>query len=482
MTHVSVTVNGVAREADVEPRTLLVYFLRETLGLTGTNVGCDTSSCGVVHRPASTASRSSRARCSRCRPTAGRSRRSRAWPTDGQLHPIQEAFHRNHGLQCGYCTPGMIMAAASYLQREPEPDRGAGARVARGQPLPLHRLPQHREVHPRRRRADERREGLGGEMAITEKYVGRPVLRKEDPELLTGQAQLRGQPDGCRAWCGWRWSAARSRTPRLKAIDVSRARGDAGRDRRVHGGGPRGRVGRTAAVRLADHRGHQGPGPLAAHHGQGPVRGRRRRRRRRRDPRRRPRTPPRLVDVRYEQLPVVLDLEEAAKDGASLVHEDLGTERRRALEPRRRRRPDHVRHRATCSRAAAVPRPEADPRTRSSRAACLASVVPAMGEFTLISVDADPAHREGDARRARPASPSPSSGSSPPTSGGGVRLEAERLRGGGALPGARAPDWTPGEVDRGRARRTTSRRSTGAGVIHDVELAATRRARSSGSA
>jgi aerobic carbon-monoxide dehydrogenase small subunit len=118
--NVSVTVNGVARQADVEPRTLLVYFLRETLGLTGTNVGCDTTSCGSCTVLVDGESVKS------CNLLAlqvdGREVTTiEGMATDGQLHPIQEAFHRNHGLQCGYCTPGMIMAAASYLRENPNP-------------------------------------------------------------------------------------------------------------------------------------------------------------------------------------------------------------------------------------------------------------------------------------------------------------------------------------------------------------------------
>jgi len=111
----SVTVNGVAREADVEPRTLLVYFLRETLGLTGTNVGCDTTSCGSCTVLLDGESVKS------CNLLAvqvdGREVTTiEGLATDGQMHPIQEAFHRNHGLQCGYCTPGMIMAADSLIR------------------------------------------------------------------------------------------------------------------------------------------------------------------------------------------------------------------------------------------------------------------------------------------------------------------------------------------------------------------------------
>jgi carbon-monoxide dehydrogenase small subunit len=120
VTHVAVTVNGVAREADVEPRTLLVYLLRETFGLTGTNVGCDTSSCGACTVMLDGESVKS---CTLLAAQAdGREITTIEGMADGDaMHPLQEAFHRNHGLQCGYCTPGMIMAAASYLKENPTP-------------------------------------------------------------------------------------------------------------------------------------------------------------------------------------------------------------------------------------------------------------------------------------------------------------------------------------------------------------------------
>jgi carbon-monoxide dehydrogenase small subunit len=120
VTHVSVNVNGEPREADVEARTLLVYFLRETLGLTGTNVGCDTSSCGSCTVLLDGQSVKS---CTVLAAQAdGREIATIESMADGdQLHPLQEAFHRNHGLQCGYCTPGMVMAAASYLKENPTP-------------------------------------------------------------------------------------------------------------------------------------------------------------------------------------------------------------------------------------------------------------------------------------------------------------------------------------------------------------------------
>ena len=120
MTQISVTVNGVQRQADVEPRTLLVYFLREHLGLTGTNVGCDTSSCGscTVHLDGESVKS-----CTLLAVQAdGRQVTTIEVLASGdELHPLQEAFHRNHGLQCGYCTPGMLMAADSFLRENPTP-------------------------------------------------------------------------------------------------------------------------------------------------------------------------------------------------------------------------------------------------------------------------------------------------------------------------------------------------------------------------
>ena len=117
---VSVTVNGQQRSADVEPRLLLVHFLRDTLGLTGTHVGCDTSNCGActVHVDGEAVKS--------CTLLAVQADGSEVMTIEGMgelgnLHPLQEAFWAEHGLQCGYCTPGMIMAAADLLQRDPDP-------------------------------------------------------------------------------------------------------------------------------------------------------------------------------------------------------------------------------------------------------------------------------------------------------------------------------------------------------------------------
>src|SRR3954469_12885178 len=117
---VRISVNGEVREHQVEPRLLLVHYLRDRLGLTGTHVGCDTTNCGActVHLNGEAVKS--------CTVFAVQADGAEVTTIeglehDGRLHPLQEAFWNNHGLQCGYCTPGMIMAAADLLQRNPNP-------------------------------------------------------------------------------------------------------------------------------------------------------------------------------------------------------------------------------------------------------------------------------------------------------------------------------------------------------------------------
>jgi carbon-monoxide dehydrogenase small subunit len=117
---IAVTVNGTKHEHDVEPRLLLVHYLREVLGLTGTNVGCDTSSCGACTILLEGESVKS---CTMLAVQADGAAITtiEGLATDGRLHPVQEAFRENHGLQCGFCTPGMVMAAVSLLEEHPNP-------------------------------------------------------------------------------------------------------------------------------------------------------------------------------------------------------------------------------------------------------------------------------------------------------------------------------------------------------------------------
>ena len=117
---ISMTVNGAAQQHDVEPRTLLVQYLREACGLTGTKIGCDTSSCGACTVLVDGESVKS---CTMFAAQADGAeiRTIEGLATDGVLHPVQQAFHENHGLQCGFCTAGMVMAAVSFLEENPEP-------------------------------------------------------------------------------------------------------------------------------------------------------------------------------------------------------------------------------------------------------------------------------------------------------------------------------------------------------------------------
>jgi carbon-monoxide dehydrogenase small subunit len=117
---VSMTVNGQPRQSDVEPRLLLVHYLRDVLGLTGTNIGCDTTSCGActIHMDGESVKS--------CTVLAVQAEGAAITTIEGLaggdgMHPMQEAFREHHGLQCGYCTPGMVMAAVSLLAENPDP-------------------------------------------------------------------------------------------------------------------------------------------------------------------------------------------------------------------------------------------------------------------------------------------------------------------------------------------------------------------------
>ncbi len=121
MPTVSMTVNGQATSAEVEPRTLLVQYLREHLNLTGTHVGCDTSQCGAC--VVDVGGRSIKSCTMLAMQAEGADVTTiEGLATNGELHPMQEAFREHHGLQCGFCTPGMIMSAIDLVKRHPNPD------------------------------------------------------------------------------------------------------------------------------------------------------------------------------------------------------------------------------------------------------------------------------------------------------------------------------------------------------------------------
>ena len=118
--HLRVTINGQAHEADVESRLLLVHFLRENLSMTGTHIGCDSSSCGACTVMLNGRNVKS---CTvlAVQADGGQVMTVEGLAANGNLHPIQEGFHMEHGLQCGYCTPGMMLSAVALLKKNPNP-------------------------------------------------------------------------------------------------------------------------------------------------------------------------------------------------------------------------------------------------------------------------------------------------------------------------------------------------------------------------
>ena len=117
---IRITLNGAKQEADVEPRLLLVHLIRDVLGLTGTHVGCDTTSCGACTvlldgRPIKACT------IFAVQADGGEILTVEGLIQNGKLHPLQQAFHEEHGLQCGFCTPGMLMSTCALLQKNPNP-------------------------------------------------------------------------------------------------------------------------------------------------------------------------------------------------------------------------------------------------------------------------------------------------------------------------------------------------------------------------
>ncbi len=208
MPDITMKVNGRDVSGTVEGRTLLVEFLRGTLGLTGTHVGCDTGQCGacVVHVDG-LATKACNVFAADLAGSEVTTIEAMANP-DGSLGVIQAAFQTHHGLQCGFCTPGMVMVGGSAPEGEPEPDRARDSRISRRQPLPLYRLPQHRPGHRgsrggvvgrtgRRRIASTGSGEAGAEedaffretIMPKDSGIGAPLKRREDVRFLTGKGR-----------------------------------------------------------------------------------------------------------------------------------------------------------------------------------------------------------------------------------------------------------------------------------------------------
>ncbi len=161
-THITMKVNGEDVEGLVEPRTLLVHFIRENLQMTGTHIGCDTTHCGACTVDIDGMSVKSctmfavQAQGSEIRTVEGLAN------PDGTLSALQEGFRMMHGLQCGFCTPGMLVRAHRLLQENPNPHGRGNPLRHRRQSVPLHRLPEHRQGDPVCRSQAERRRIPGG--------------------------------------------------------------------------------------------------------------------------------------------------------------------------------------------------------------------------------------------------------------------------------------------------------------------------------
>ena len=238
---VNIKVNGVAFQREVEPRLLLVHFLRELTGLTGTKVGCDTSQCGACTVLVDGLATKS---CTRLAVQADGSAITtiEGLAHDGKLHQMQESFWAKHGLQCGFCTPGMILASIALLAAHTEADGRSRAPRPRGQLVPMHRLPEHRPRGLRRRG--------GGSTLMAARVFGSAIRRREDPRLITGTATYTDD-----LTLPGTLHAAILRSPhahaRITRIDTSKARSARWRRCGLHRRGHR-IDSQADAVRLAD--------------------------------------------------------------------------------------------------------------------------------------------------------------------------------------------------------------------------------------
>ena len=321
MARVSLTVNGVRYTEDVEPRLLLVHLIRDKLGLTGTHVGCDTSNCGActVHVDGDAVKS-----CTLLAVQADGAEVTtiEGLGSEGDLHPMQEAFWEHHGLQCGYCTPGMIMAGADLIAKNPSPSEEEVREALAGN---LCRCTGYHNIVKAVLSASEGVPGMSAteQATPTGKWVGQAMRRKEDPRMITGQGRYVDD-----VVVPGMLYAAFVRSPeahaKIVSIDVEgRARGR-GRARRLHRRGRRPRVAPSDGLGAARRR-DQVARDLAAGQGHGRsyvgqavavVLGS---------------DKYGVVDaaeqvfVDYEPLPVVVDPEKALEAGSPLVHEDLGT-------------------------------------------------------------------------------------------------------------------------------------------------------------
>ena len=187
---ISVEVNGDVYEREVDARRLLVHFIRDDLDLTGTHVGCDTGNCGActVHLDGQAVKS--------CMLLAVQADGAKIETVeglatgDGELSPLQQSFSAHHALQCGYCTPGMLMSASALLAQNPHPSEDEARTRDPGQHLPLHRLREHRRgdrVGAERRHEHDRDDDAPRPVELQKGHIGQSIPRKEDRRLVQGQ-------------------------------------------------------------------------------------------------------------------------------------------------------------------------------------------------------------------------------------------------------------------------------------------------------
>ena len=170
----NITVNGKAYQRNVEPRQLLVEFIREELRLTGTHIGCDTSYCGACTVLLDGAAIKS---CTLFAVQADGAEITtvEALEKEGQIHPLQQAFSEQHGLQCGYCTPGMLMSSVALLAENPESGNTGYPQSPVGKRLPLHRLPEHHQIRT------GSSHGVSPEFSLGDAMIAQDFLRLRVP-------------------------------------------------------------------------------------------------------------------------------------------------------------------------------------------------------------------------------------------------------------------------------------------------------------
>ena len=323
MTRINVNVDGVSYSDDVEPRTLLVHYLRGNLGKTGTVVGCDTSNCGActVHLDGVSVKSCSvlAVQADGCEVTT-----IEGLAQDGELHPMQKAFHEHHALQCGFCTPGMIMSACALLKDNPDPDE---TEIREGLEGNLCRCTGYQNIVAAVKAA---RHGGGGpsdrrRRALRELELGRRPPPQGGPaaDHRPHEVDRQHRPAGHAA------PRVRPQPLRPRAHHLGGHHGRQGLAQRRRGadrGRPRRRAG-VPADGVADHQGHADAAPPGA--GRGPRRVRRRGRggRGRARPTARPATPPTWSTSTTRSCRSSSTSSGAAQDGADLVHAELGTNR-----------------------------------------------------------------------------------------------------------------------------------------------------------